>query len=374
MPQSLYDLLHPCIVKISTPEQLGTGFFVAPGLVLTCDHVVAPARQNNSPVQIVWHGQTARAQFKDSRPEEKADLALLTVDLSNHPCVLLQGGAEPRDELYTFGYTRNAPDGFSTTFESEGWAGEQQAMLKFKEGVVRHGTSGSPLLNLATGSVCGIVQITYDDTFQVGGKALQTRFIIQEFPELEALQKQYHQQSKQWIDSLDAQQRQRLNIGWINEASLPPPPKGAIEVFTSYAQKDEPLREELLKHLKQMKRQGLITGYDHNIDAGTDKKEEAKRYLDRAGIILLLVSPDYLDSDYHYDVEMGRALERHKEGKARVIPIILRYTADWNQTEFAGLLALPRNGKPADESNRDKAFSDIALEIRKVAEQLKNPQ
>src|SRR5438105_4692765 len=126
MPQSLYDLLHNCIVRVATPEAQGTGFFVAPGLILTCYHVVEPARQNNSPIEVSWNGQTILAQIKDFREVDKSDLALLTVNLSNHSCVLLCGGAEPYNHLYSYGYPDIEPHGASTTFECEGWAGEKQ--------------------------------------------------------------------------------------------------------------------------------------------------------------------------------------------------------------------------------------------------------
>lgn len=146
-----------------------------------------------------------------------------------------------------------------------------------------------------------------------------------------------------------------------------------VKVFISYVSEDELLRKEFEKHLKPMVREGLIAiWYADNVEPGTEIIEEAKKQLDLASIILLLVSPDFLGSDYHYDVEMAHAIERHEANTARVIPIILRYTGGWEKTKFHKLQALPRDGKPVKQSqDRDEAFSKIAKEIRTIAEGLK---
>src|SRR5690242_9935490 len=105
-----------------------------------------------------------------------------------------------------------------------------------------------------------------------------------------------------------------------SEGAGPPP-----EVFYSYAHKDEALREELETHLSMLRRQGHISGwYDRNIDAGIEWAQEIDEHLNTAQIILLLISADFLASDYCYSVEMQCALQRHEAREARVIPIILR--------------------------------------------------
>src|SRR5947209_333656 len=102
-----------------------------------------------------------------------------------------------------------------------------------------------------------------------------------------------------------------------------------IEVFFSYAHEDEKLRLGLEKQLISLKRQGLITGWhDRKIVPGTDWANEIDTHLNTASIILLLVSPDFIASEYCYSIEMQRAMERHKSGEAHVIPIILR-PVDW---------------------------------------------
>jgi tetratricopeptide (TPR) repeat protein len=144
----------------------------------------------------------------------------------------------------------------------------------------------------------------------------------------------------------------------------------AIEVFYSYSHVDEALRNELEKHLKSLQRQGLITQWhDRRIDAGTEWASAIDIHLDIASVILLLISSDFIASDYCYDVEMQRAMERHEAGEATVIPIILR-PADWQGTPFAKLQALPTNAKPITSwQNRDEAFLDVAKGIRAVIAQ-----
>src|SRR5438067_10442347 len=127
MAQSLCELLHDCIVKVVDPKgSQGTGFFVAPGLILTCAHVVEAAQKQKMPVEISWNGQVIAAQIQEFRDVSYPDLALLQANVSNHPCVLLQGGAEPYSKLYSYGYPDIEPQGASITFDSEGWVGNQQ--------------------------------------------------------------------------------------------------------------------------------------------------------------------------------------------------------------------------------------------------------
>ena len=144
-----------------------------------------------------------------------------------------------------------------------------------------------------------------------------------------------------------------------------------IKLFISYAHKDEALQERLSKHLAILKRQGVINEWhDRQITAGAEWEREIDEHLNSAQIILLLVSADFLASDYCYGIEMRRALERHARGEAIVIPVILQ-PSDWEGAPFGKLHALPKNAKPITSwPNRDEAFADVARGIRKVVEQL----
>ena len=146
----------------------------------------------------------------------------------------------------------------------------------------------------------------------------------------------------------------------------------SIEVFYSYAHEDEALIRELRTHLSILKREGLIREwYDRDITAGAEWKGQIDQHLNVAGVILLLISADFLASDYCYDVEMTRTLERHGQGEARVIPVILREVEGWQRAPFGKLQSLPTDGKPVTSWNiRDEAFANVARGIRNAIGQL----
>ena len=138
-------------------------------------------------------------------------------------------------------------------------------------------------------------------------------------------------------------------------------------VFFSYSHADEALRDQLEKHLTMLKRQGVIeTFHDRRIAAGDDVNQSISAELERADVILLLVSPDFLASAYCYDIEMQRALERHKLGEARVIPVILR-PCDWHHAPFGKLMATPLDGKPVRSfPDLDDGFLQVTQAIRRA--------
>jgi serine/threonine protein kinase len=146
---------------------------------------------------------------------------------------------------------------------------------------------------------------------------------------------------------------------------------GQVEIFFSYSHKDIALRDKLAKQLAHLKHQGLITEWhDRDIEGGRDWAYEVDTHLRTAHIILLLISPDFLASDYCYRVEMTKALKRHENGEAVVIPVILR-PAPWMNTPLSKLQALPQGGKPIIRwSNQDEAFLDVADGIQKIIQRL----
>lgn len=144
-----------------------------------------------------------------------------------------------------------------------------------------------------------------------------------------------------------------------------------INIFFAYARADQPLRDELDKHLAFLRRSKLIEGwYDGNISAGEEWEEAIDHHLHSADIILLLVSPDFIASDYCYDVEMRKALARHEAGEVVVVPVILR-PCHWQNTPFAKFQALPKDALAITLwSNRDQAFASAAKAIDRVVRQL----
>src|SRR6266699_1397276 len=150
----------------------------------------------------------------------------------------------------------------------------------------------------------------------------------------------------------------------------------SIEIFFCYAREDEELRQGLEKQLQALRRQGIINlWYDRNISAGDEWQRAIDQHLNSADIILLLVSPDFINSDYCYGIEVKRAMERHERGEACVIPIILR-PVYWQKAPFGQLQALPTNAVPATNREvwhtQDEAFFNVAEGIRLAVEEIQS--
>ena len=147
----------------------------------------------------------------------------------------------------------------------------------------------------------------------------------------------------------------------------------ALRLFYSYSRKDEMLRDELENHLKILQRQGMITPWhDRNIDAGDEWRRKIDENLELADIVLLLVSADFMASDYCYETEMLHALEQHEKGEARVIPVIVRDVM-WEGAPFGKLQALPKDGKAVTLwPDRDTAWRNVSEGIQKAVEEVRN--
>ena len=145
-----------------------------------------------------------------------------------------------------------------------------------------------------------------------------------------------------------------------------------INVFISYSHKDETYRNELDAHLSNLRRQDIIAAwYDREISPGADWASEIDTNLNNAQIILLLISSDFMKSDYCNGIEMKRALERHEAKEALVIPIILR-PVDWEDAPFARLQVRPTNAKPVSRwDDKDEAYVNIVQGIRTAINELK---
>ena len=145
----------------------------------------------------------------------------------------------------------------------------------------------------------------------------------------------------------------------------------ALTAFISYAHEDEVLKLELEKHLRPLQRQNLVeTWHDGKIVAGDEWNKAISQKMQQADIILLLVSIDFINSYYCYEVELVDALGLHDAKKARVIPVILRNCL-WNSTPFAKLQALPKDGMAvAKWDSRDEAWTNVAEGVRRAAEEM----
>ncbi|MGH9803514.1 MAG: toll/interleukin-1 receptor domain-containing protein, partial [Blastocatellia bacterium] len=125
-------------------------------------------------------------------------------------------------------------------------------------------------------------------------------------------------------------------------------------------------------HLSPLIRQGVINvWHDRQIPPGTEWKQALDDRINQAQIVLLLISSDFLASDYCYEKEMTIAMERHERGEAIVLPIILRDCL-WKDTPFSKLQALPKNCTPVEDwPTWDKAFTNIAEGIRDAVKRLR---
>lgn len=146
-------------------------------------------------------------------------------------------------------------------------------------------------------------------------------------------------------------------------------------VFFSYCHADEAMRDQLEVQLSMLKRQGVIsTWHDRRIRAGENFSAAIDEHVNQDEIILLLISPDFLASDYCYNIEMTRALERHYANEAIVIPVILR-VCDWQNTPLSKLLFTPRDARAITQwPDKDEAFLQVTNEVRKAAEKIQRSQ
>lgn len=146
-----------------------------------------------------------------------------------------------------------------------------------------------------------------------------------------------------------------------------------FQVFCSYSHEDKDYQDSLAKHLAALRRVGVIElWYDKEIRAGDKWSDEISESLEKADIILLLVSANFISSDYCFTIELKRAIELHESRQATAIPIIIK-PCDWHIiTSLAELQALPEKGRPVSSwSQQDEAWTDVSKGIRNTIEKLK---
>ncbi|WP_020559030.1 leucine-rich repeat domain-containing protein [Thiofilum flexile] len=159
-----------------------------------------------------------------------------------------------------------------------------------------------------------------------------------------------------------------------------PVEKPAIQVFISYSKEDKEHRLALEKRLKIISRQFKVKAWtDEQLLAGGLVHEDIKAELIKADLILLLISPDFLATDYCYEIELPLALKRYQAKEAIVIPIIARDTPDWVEHGIKGfqlgdITALPTKGEPLrKDSDKDEFWADVQIGIKKRVQNLLAP-
>ena len=164
----------------------------------------------------------------------------------------------------------------------------------------------------------------------------------------------------------------RVGRGWGGLVALAGSTKSsALKIFISYSHADEAIKNDLQKHLRPLERMDLIKlWHDRKLLPGDTWDKEIGNNLEQADVVLLVVSIDFINSKYCYDIELAKSLERHARGTCRVVPIIARGCM-WQHTPFARLQALPVDGLPISvHPNIDQAFATVAEGIRVLAEEL----
>ena len=148
--------------------------------------------------------------------------------------------------------------------------------------------------------------------------------------------------------------------------------RAIIQVFCSYSDEDRPFQEKLEKHLTSLVREGSVLVWDkHKVQPGQEHRLEIDAQLEKARLILLLISSNFISSDDCYANDLAKALQRHRDANIRVIPILLK-PCTWDELAFSSLQVLPRNRVPVSLwKNRDTAFSHIVEEIKKVVQELR---
>lgn len=146
-----------------------------------------------------------------------------------------------------------------------------------------------------------------------------------------------------------------------------------VEIFFSYAHEDENLMEEVRRQMIVYEREGhLLKWHDRMISPGSNWKEDIDQRLMNAKIILLFLSPHFIESRYCYEIEGQEALRRNAKGDAVVIPVILRPCA-WTASPYGALQALPTDGKPISIwENIDMASLEVAESIFEKVKQIES--
>lgn len=372
MNQELENLLKRCTVKIVATDSSGwgTGFFVAPGLILTCAHVVKGVVDR--PVSVLYAEQSYLVTLESTADGDRADLVLLRLQepVTEQACVYLDESVQLNDPLCSYGYPDDFPEGAFTTFQSEALTGSD-SFIKFKAGQVRPGMSGSPLLNLRIGKVCGIVKFTRDRSIDLGGGAVPTRVILEQFPQLRELQQQFHQQNLVWNQLLvesptKSQEKIREELkpfmgSRTQDLTLPDPLPPSFLLRAEYGVVPFTGREDALKHMLnwcksplpfsmhilhgqagmgktrlmrevclRLEMEGWITGFfQPKIDGGAIDEAIFKQMTELPFPFLLVI--DYTEAQYrNVEIFLKLVKERNSQIQLRLV-LIARQLGEWSE-------------------------------------------
>lgn len=164
-------ILEKCLIRIQTLDGtiLGTGFFAKPGIIVTCNHVISPVSIKY--IQFIWNDKPLEIDTNIT-VDEKLDLAVIRCSNNDTPYLLLDMDLDYEAMYCCMGYPDNRAIGEPVTLTYEGCTQEPIYKIKFKEGLIKKGMSGSPVLNMKTNKVCGVINTTRHNDIDLGGKAI----------------------------------------------------------------------------------------------------------------------------------------------------------------------------------------------------------
>ncbi len=146
-----------------------------------------------------------------------------------------------------------------------------------------------------------------------------------------------------------------------------------LRLFISYARKDVEYKDEFLLHLKPLVRKGVIKSWhDGDIVASEEWADEIKKNLETSDVLIFLISPAFMASDYINVNEIGKAIERHQKKEVTIVPIWIKPVADTD--EFLDKFqSLPKDRKPVSQwSDHDDAWVDVVTRLKKLFERKTN--
>jgi len=140
-----------------------------------------------------------------------------------------------------------------------------------------------------------------------------------------------------------------------------------VKIYLSSSNKDKHFYQELIVSLAGLKREGKIKVLNENgILPGAVLEEQIRKWLKEAELVLFLVSPDLIASDFIYDVEILKALEFNQKGKVKIIPIIIR-PCDFESFPICKFETLPLNNIPVSVwENKDEAWLEITMRLKGI--------
>jgi hypothetical protein len=146
---------------------------------------------------------------------------------------------------------------------------------------------------------------------------------------------------------------------------------GHISVFCSYAREDAEIRDALGRHLEPLRAEKIIDDWnDSEIKPGARWDDRIRAALDKSKLVLFIVTPDLLASDYVSRVELPRSLELERAGKCQVIPIVAR-EVDWGGSPLADFQALPNDARPVDAfADEREAWDQITAGVREACKRI----